>query len=311
MVEVEALDRAVRRAQELGVDLLAEPQRAAAVVADLVGDPTRSSAAEVAALHGILTELSTRGAGPGAEVAVDWRSTLEAHHDLATLDRVWHPVSEALELRVAEPAGRPRWVLPAGGAAAAAVLVGGVLLLGPVVDGATPSPEPTPDGDGSETTPADDDPTPEPTEGVASQQRLFAYFAPVREGGFDVERGWTITEGGDFIGLVRITVPDGGDATGLHREVVPPDVLAGGVTPTWEPRPASVVGPVANFPNIQLQGDQVLELRYVVPLPDGAIVDDPTLLGWYETWAEVAAEYRPVFGDTEPLVQPDITDAER
>lgn len=311
MVEVEVLDRAVQRAEELGVDLLAEPQRAVAVVADLVGDPTRSSAAEVAALHGILTELSTSGARRGAEVAVGWRSTLEAHHDNATLDRVWHPVSAALELRVAKPAGRPRWLLPAGGAAAAAVLVAGVLLLGPVIDRAAPSPEATPEGDGRETTPGDDHTTPDPTEDVASQQRLFAYFAPVREGDFDIERGWTITEGGDFIGLVRITVPDGGGATGLHREVVPPDVLAGGVTPTWEPRPASVVGPVASFPNIQLRGDQVLELRYVVPLPDGVLVDDPTLLVWYETWAEVAAEYRPVFGDTEPLVQPDITDAER
>lgn len=297
-----------------GVSPLADPARATALVADLVGDPNRSSAADVAALRATLVSLrEVNGPGPSR---IDRQATIDASvsSGLARPDAtdMLDVVLDSLGYESGDAAPKKSSTVPflvglAVVVALSASVAGFLVLSGG--DDQDPNPEALDDVDPDdpnrgETEPVATDANGEPaSDPEPDRQGLTATFAPVREGPFVVERGWRVTpDQSELIGLVRISAPDGQSASGTHRELVP-SVVGDGSMVAWNPEPAQRVNTTAVFTAIEVGPGQILEIEFRAPLPTEEPFTEQDLLNWFEQWREQAEQLRPL-GDSDEILEP-------
>ncbi len=271
----EALGRAASIA---GPEVLRQPRRLRAVLADLVGRPGGDHRAEIAAVVAAAGELAGEGRRHEDEVvaALGRRGIHEATARWAVAAlRAHEPESPG---RRARPRGRRRWWLPipAVGAAAAVVLV-----LSSWPDGADDADTPVP---GSTTTSAT-------TSAPASGPGFRVRFEDANEGAFRVSRAWEIGEG-RVTGTVVLTATAGGGAA-QHRELVPAEAF---VDVVFTPEPDGRVGDVAVF-NISDPAGGALSITFEASLTD-AEPDEARVRSWVDLWRDRVVALRPL--DLEP-----------
>lgn len=322
---------------DYGVAPLDDPARATAVVADLVADPHRSSAADIVALRCALEAVTsqqvtaTRGR-LDVTAAVASATASGVAPDLA--DRTVRLVATELDLETDEGAGGGgvwdgylRWLVPAVAIAAVAIIAV-VLVVAPwngddgtaaessgdEVEGDDSGPdadetrEPDTDGSGTDESATDGEegqPPEEPSPVVVEPTGFTATFAPVREGAFLVERGWRVTPSQtEVIGIVRLSSPDGVATFGNHRELPPPGAVPGPEGLSWTPEPTALVNTTAVYNGIAVGAGEFVEFEFRAGLDPATPLTEADIVAWFEEWRPLAEGLRSALGEADALLAP-------
>lgn len=285
----EALGRAVDIA---GPEVLQQPKRLRALLADLVGQPASDHRTEIEAVVVAAGELAgdrRRGAADVhaalvrrgiADSTARWALSVLHEHGVGTGDTPSAPAAAS--------GGSRRWLwIPA--ACLVVIVPLAVLLLRP-----GPNPDPHDEnGGGSSTTPVSTTTTAPPAEVTGFRVE----FEPAAEGAFRVTRMWEISDG-RVTGTVSLTGAGTGPA--LHRELIPAEAFT---DPVLTPEPDNEAGEVVGF-NLDLaEGEDfsfTFEAGLAVPEPDEAEVQS-----WVDGWQERVDDLRPL--DEVPPADASIT----
>lgn len=318
------LDRALATiASDYGVDLLEQPRKAIGLVADLIAEPAVDRTAEFIAFRSATRQLASQGVRRGASLPFDQivRSCVDEGVTPADARAAVEVIAHRTGLDDASgtaggssPGTNWRLILVV---AAVAVAVAGAVFVLLSDDPGPPSTEAsTPSGAVEATTVPEEvstvpiDSGPESTTSSAATtspavvEEVNASFQAVREGPFEIERGWRVPPDRDtIVGVVRIRGVDGLAATGLHRELIPPLALDGDFASIeWTPQPVQRVNAVGVF-DIALEAGELVVIEYRAPLRPGGSVDETEVLVWYDDWAPKQDQQRPL-GDSDDLLAP-------
>jgi hypothetical protein len=275
-----------------GVDASTEPDRAVAVVADLIAEPGESSGDTVVLLRRLLESAAhLRAAGNGLlqeDVVAEVRRRGAAPH-LArpAVDALWEFLADPASSRP-EPLPWVNWrrLAVLGLVVVTATALVAAVWLAPREGGSDPTQSPT------------DPPGP---------VTLTADFDPVREGVFTVERTWELGTDGQFRCVVRLTNPGTRALSGTHRELPVSGAVGDGAV-EWSSAPTTVAGDVAVFSDVQIPGEGSVEVAYESTVPNGVTPSRKLLQDWYHEWAPLAEKVRPPIGESDPLEPPTVTE---
>lgn len=294
----EALGRAVGIA---GPEVLQQPKRLRAILADLVGRPAADHRAEIEAVVVAAEELAgdrRRGAADVhaalvrrgiADSTASWALSALHEHGVGTGDTPSAPAAAS--------GGSRRWLwIPA--ACLLVVVPLAVWLLLP-----DPDPEVNEQGSGSQTADGSSDTAPTSTTTTtatapAEGAGFRVEFEPAAEGAFRVTRTWEISDG-RVTGTVSLT-PAAETPVAQHRELVPAEAFT---DPVFTPEPDSQTGDVAGY-NLSLSADEVLDITFEADLTV-AEPDQAEVQSWVDGWRDRVDDIRPL--DEAPPATASIT----
>ena len=314
--------------ERFGIDPLAEPARATALVADLIASAGSNTGSAVISLRQVLQELSNKPAGPinaddVTRAAIDRGALKEV---AASITRI---ATDVLGLELTEEGQRftddegdrqepkPSRFLRTAllTIVALAVIAVGTFLAIELLGGGQDTAAIVSDDDAQQSENGDfedeageveepSDTATAPTR-EASPSGFTVTFPPVAEGDFLVDRGWRVTpDGNELIGIVRLTSGGTNAASGLHQELVP-GIAGDGTSITWNPAPATAINRVARF-NVSLDNpNSVLEIEFRTPISTQSELTEADLLNLFEEWSQEIEDLRPL-GASDELLEPVI-----